>query len=294
MSRNIGGMLLAFVFMFLSGCDSDDAPELNTPEVTASQHSFNSLRAKLNGYAWKTDRLQLFTVIDVRPSKQWLEGSIQDAINIPYDTLLDDKGGLIDDGEALTSIVTDTEWDVVVYGDDLDWVKRFVHAAEGLGYTQLSYYPGGIADWKENNEYLVISYKEFSDWYNEHCPFDDGENYLIDVNEIEDYTAVRKAGHIPGATLVDNRTFVSMDGTNELIDDAKTLTDALPDKDAKIVIYCSDTWCPISEWASEVAVSLGYTNVYRLEGGYVIWAEQGNDLAIGEEPGPCAEAETAQ
>jgi rhodanese-related sulfurtransferase len=282
------------MFLFLSGCDSDDAPELSTPEVTASEQTFDSLRAQLNEYAWKTDRLQLFTIIDVRPSKHWLEGSIQDAINIPYDTFLDDKGELIDGGEALTSIVTDTDWEVVVYGDDLDWVKRFVRAAEELGYSQLSYYPAGISEWEEHNEYLVISYEAFSDWYNAHCPFDDGENYLIDVNEIEDYTAVRKAGHIPAATLVDNRTFVSMDGTNTLIDDAKKLTDALPNKDAKIVIYCSDTWCPISEWASEVAVSLGYTNVYRLEGGYVIWAEKGNDLAEGEEPGPCAEAKTAQ
>ena len=253
------------------------------------EQSHASLRAKLDAFAWKSERELLFAIVDIRTPQAFAEGSIQDAINIPYDSVLDEAGELVGNGEALTSILSDLAWDIVIYGDDAGDTVRFVAAAEELGYTNVSHYPGGIEDWIAHHEYLVIAYGPFRQWYDAHCPFDDGENYLIDVNEEEDYTGEQRVGHIPGATLVDNRTFVSMDGSNTLINDAKTLTDALPDKEAKVVIYCSDTWCPISEWAAEVAVSLGYTNVYRLEGGYAEWERQGNDLALGPEPGACAE-----
>jgi rhodanese-related sulfurtransferase len=53
--------------------------------------------------------------------------------------------------------------------------------------------------------------------------------------------------------------------------------DKLPaDKDAKIVLYCrSDRMSTIS---SETMVSLGYTNIYNLDGGMVDWEKAGLDL----------------
>ena len=290
MNKNSKGIrtitFIACVFVCLTGC--------------AKEITYESIRAKLDELPIKADRIQVFTIVDVRSPEEWHAGSIQDAINIPYDTVLDAKRNLVNGGEAFTSIVTDPGKDVVIYGATAENSRTFARAVAFLGYEKVFYYPGGIADWRDHSDYLVLSYEGFRKWYDEFCPFDDGEHYLIDVNEVEDYTGNSThipggGGHIPAATLIDNRTFVKIDGSNELKNGATAFTDALPDKNANIVIYCSGDYCPISEYAAEVAVfNLGYTNVYRFEGGWVEWEEQGNELAKGLDPGPCAEPENAK
>ena len=272
--------LMAGIILCLAGC--------------AQETNYDSIRAMLDEYHFQVYRKELFTIVDVRTAEEWNSGCIQDAINIPYDTFLDTDGSLVNSGEAFTSIITDKKKDVIVYGSDNESARQFARAAARLGYFKISYYPGGITDWKAHGDYLVLSYKGLIAWYNAFCPFDDGKNYFVDVNEEEDYTGNSRhlpggGGHIPGSILIDNRSFVSMDGKNTIRNDAKPLTDALPDKTAKIILTCSGPYCPISEYASEVAVSLGYTNIYRFEGGWYEWVEQGNELQKGTEPGPCVE-----
>ena len=50
----------------------------------------------------------------------------------------------------------------------------------------------------------------------------------------------------------------------------------LPNKDAKIVLYCRSGH--MSQIAAEKLAALGYTNIWNLNGGLIEWEKQGFDL----------------
>ncbi|WP_035841201.1 rhodanese-like domain-containing protein [Kitasatospora azatica] len=69
--------------------------------------------------------------------------------------------------------------------------------------------------------------------------------------------------HIPGAL-------------NLPLDDLdKIAAERLTDKDAEIVVYCSNTACSNSGVAADRLIELGYTKVYKYAAGKEDWVEAG-------------------
>jgi len=79
--------------------------------------------------------------------------------------------------------------------------------------------------------------------------------------------------HIPFAgNIPDTDLSISYDRIS-----APEYLDQLPtDKDAKIVLYCRSG--RMSEIAATEFVSLGYTNIWNLEGGMVAWEQAGPEI----------------
>ncbi|GAA1112330.1 rhodanese-like domain-containing protein [Nesterenkonia jeotgali] len=70
-------------------------------------------------------------------------------------------------------------------------------------------------------------------------------------------------GRIPGAVHIPNAEL-----------DAR-VADAVPDKNAAVVVYCWGPGCNGSTRGALILTTLGYTNVRELIGGFEYWAREG-------------------
>jgi rhodanese-related sulfurtransferase len=75
-------------------------------------------------------------------------------------------------------------------------------------------------------------------------------------------------GHLPGAIHI---------GMDEVTERA---AESLPDRDALIVTYCSNTACQNSAAVAAKLTKLGYRNVRRYEEGKQDWTEAGLPLEV--------------
>ena len=55
----------------------------------------------------------------------------------------------------------------------------------------------------------------------------------------------------------------------------------LPPRDARIVVYCSDADCPISQYAHDALTRMGYGEVYDMRAGLQGWKQAGYPTEIG-------------
>ena len=78
-----------------------------------------------------------------------------------------------------------------------------------------------------------------------------------------------EAAHLPGAINIPHTQV------------AELAPELLPDKDAAIVTYCSNTACQNSEIAARRLESLGYTNVRKYAEGKQDWQEAGLPVEAG-------------
>ncbi len=75
-----------------------------------------------------------------------------------------------------------------------------------------------------------------------------------------------RSGHIKGAISLP---------VDEINDRASEL---LPNRDAKLVVYCGGPQCPLGAQAQQELVALGYSNVSHYVGGLEEWVESGREL----------------
>jgi rhodanese-related sulfurtransferase len=76
-------------------------------------------------------------------------------------------------------------------------------------------------------------------------------------------------GHLPGAINIPHTEV------------ARMAPELLPDKDAAIVTYCSNTACQNSQAAAAQLRAMGYTNVRKYAEGKQDWREAGLPLEAG-------------
>lgn len=269
-------VLVLFVGMFTVACGSDGG-DSGPAEVLLTDY------AELSEWISGGEEMVL---IDVRTKADFSGGHLQNAIHLDLAAIKGSDGGLLDGGKALTDLVPDKDAMLVLYcfgyGNDADFAKLAIE----LGYKSVVRYAGGTQDWVDaNGDYLVIEYEGFKAWHDAKFPFEDGENYLIDDLPEAWYTGEdtsHPGGHIPGALNLPAELFA--DGQGDPIDDGTALTDLVPNKEATLVIYCGNAACGKSLMGVKAAVKLGYRHVYRYQGGWQEWQDEGNALKPGLDP----------
>jgi rhodanese-related sulfurtransferase len=224
-------------------------------------------------------------LIDVRPPADFKAGHLQNAINIDLSTFANTDGSLINNGEALTLVLTDKSKKIVAYCFGYGNDKIFADAAIGLGYTNVYRYAGGTTDWSEQGDYFVIDYDAFKTWHDAKYPFDNSENYLIDDLPVAWYTGddpSHPGGHIPGAINLPVEQWAGTGGV--LVNNGTAFSSVVTNKDAMVVIYCGNAACGKSLAGVQAAVAMGYKHVYRYQGGWQEWQDKGNPLTPGDQP----------
>ena len=87
-------------------------------------------------------------------------------------------------------------------------------------------------------------------------------------NEADAYTIINV--HIPYAGEIEGTD------ANIAFNDLDALTEALPDKDAPIILYCRSG--SMSEQATRALLEQGYTQVWDVPGGMNAWQASGREL----------------
>lgn len=281
LSKKISFLWLSMGLLGLTfgmGCEDEEAPEPTLAAVTYEELD-----------TWLTAQAQ-FTLIDVREPADFAAGHIQNAINIPLSTLIDvNTGQLINNGAALTSVVIDKNQPIVTYC--FGWGNEFTFAklAIDLGYMLVYYYPAGTNEWDNKPNYYVIEYEAFKQWHMDYSPFDDGANFLIDDLTAEWYAGTdpeHPEGHIPCAVNLPVELWADSSGVP--INGGAAFTSLVPNLEAKVIIYCGNPACGKSLFGVKAAVALGYTNVFRYQGGQSDWLEHGEPTVLGPDPCPIA------
>jgi len=108
-------------------------------------------------------------------------------------------------------------------------------------------------------KYKVITQTELKKWIDEKEKF-----VLIDVLPQGSY----EGRHLPGAKHADVTKGDFLERVESLV----------PDKNTKVVVYCTSFNCQLSPRAAGELVKAGYTDVYHFKGGLADWQNSGYEF----------------
>jgi rhodanese-related sulfurtransferase len=109
---------------------------------------------------------------------------------------------------------------------------------------------------------LIATPERVREWQQDSVPF-----VLVDTRDSVQYAQE----HIPGAIQI---SYVNIRPGARL-----------PPRDARIVVYCSDSECPISQYAHDALTQIGYGEVYDMRAGLQGWKHAGYPTEIGATSG---------
>lgn len=120
---------------------------------------------------------------------------------------------------------------------------------------------------KETGKYNLVSTEELKSWV-------DSKKDMVIIDTMP--AASFKNARIPGAVNAE----LPKTGIKDMTAEQKAaFVKLLPaDKSKTIVVYCGFTSCARSDVGAQIAVELGYTNVYRQPGGIVAWQDSKYDV----------------
>ena len=224
--------MAAVLSLTLVGCSSTST----STSTSSSDNNTNTVVKAMSGEDLnkieKDDKeKEKYLVIDVRDAKEYKEGHVKHAINIPH----------TDIEKEAERISAWKEKPVVVY---CNTGKKSKEAAEKLtkaGFKDVSDAKGV----KEYKDYELVKFTTLlADQFQ--AAIDKKEGTFVDIREAKDF----EKGHVEGAKNVDVKNIDS------------ELAGLLPaDKDAPLYFYCYSG--NRSAKAAQKAIELGYTNVYN-------------------------------
>ena len=224
--------MAAVLSLTLVGCSSTST----STSTSSSDNNTNTVVKAMSGEDLnkieKDDKeKEKYLVIDVRDAKEYKEGHVKHAINIPH----------TDIEKEAERISAWKEKPVVVY---YNTGKKSKEAAEKLtkaGFKDVSDAKGV----KEYKDYELVKFTTLlADQFQ--AAIDKKEGTFVDIREAKDF----EKGHVEGAKNVDVKNIDS------------ELAGLLPaDKDAPLYFYCYSG--NRSAKAAQKAIELGYTNVYN-------------------------------
>ena len=224
--------MAAVLSLTLVGCSSTSTSTSSSDNNTNTNTVVKAMSGEdLNKIEKDDKEKEKYLVIDVRDAKEYKEGHVKHAINIPH----------TDIEKEAERISAWKEKPVVVY---CNTGKKSKEAAEKLtkaGFKDVSDAKGV----KEYKDYELVKFTTLlADQFQ--AAIDKKEGTFVDIREAKDF----EKGHVEGAKNVDVKNIDS------------ELAGLLPaDKDAPLYFYCYSG--NRSAKAAQKAIELGYTNVYN-------------------------------